>query len=338
MQAVVWTDFGKIAVQDVPAPVPGREEVLVRVKAATLCKTDVNMIEHGILGIDPPVIIGHEVAGLVVAAGPAVQGLAVGQLVALDPPVPCRRCPVCLAGLPHMCPHTRHIGAHTPGGMAEYIAIDYRNAYAVPAGVSPLAASLAEPFASSLEALERAGGVAGRTIVIAGDGPFGIIMCRLAARAGARQVLLFGHHAERMALATPYGVLAFDGRAVDTGRCIAEHTAGLGADALIDTTASPQVMSGAIGWLAPRGTLVVYALPEQPIALDLATVHFKEIQVHGACRSLAMFPAALQALAADGTAAEALISRTLPIADVAYGFSLITDHKADVVKVAVVFD
>jgi L-iditol 2-dehydrogenase len=88
MKAVVWTDFGEIEVRDVPPPVPAEEEVLVEVKAASLCMTDIGMIEEGILGIEPPVIIGHEVSGIVAEMGNGVKGLKVGQLVALDPPVP----------------------------------------------------------------------------------------------------------------------------------------------------------------------------------------------------------------------------------------------------------
>jgi threonine dehydrogenase-like Zn-dependent dehydrogenase len=337
MKAVVWTDYGEIAVQDVPRPEPGPQEVLVRVQAAALCKTDVGMIRHGILGIRPPVIIGHEVAGVVERLGPGVPDDMAGRLVALDPPVPCRVCRVCRAGLRHMCPNTRHIGAHTPGGMAEYITIDYRNAYPAPAGLSPEAATLTEPFADGLEALAQAGGAAGKTICVFGDGPFGIIICRLACRQGAKQVLLFGHHATRMALAAGYGVQVYDARQVDVGQMIRDVTEGYGAETIVDTTGSEQVLGGALDWLMPRGALVVFTAAGTA-TLDLDLLHFKELALVGACRSLDQFPAALAVMREDAARTEALITHRLRIEQVYEGFDLLETSKADTVKAAIVFD
>ena len=148
---------------------------------------------------------------------------------------------------------------------------------------------------------------------------------------------MFGHYASRMALVQDYGVLTHDERTVDVGQVIAEYTDGYGADAIIDTTGARQVLGGAVSWLIPRGTLVLFT-PPGPAGLDLDDIHFREIDVHGACRSLDLFPEALQAMAEDPAASEALISCTLPIEDVARGFELIGQSKATVLKAAVVFD
>jgi threonine dehydrogenase-like Zn-dependent dehydrogenase len=337
MRAVVWADYAKIDVRDAPIPEPGPHEVLVRVQAAALCKTDIGMIEHGILGIQPPVIIGHEVAGEVEQLGPGVPADMLGRFVALDPPVPCRECRVCRSGLRHMCPNTRHIGAHIPGGMAEYIAIDYRNAYPAPPGLSPAAAALTEPFADGLEALARAGGVTGKTVCVFGDGPFGIIICRLARRQGARQVLLFGHHPQRMALAAEEGVTAFDSRQVDVAETIRAATEGYGAEAIIDTTGSAQMVADALRWLMPRGTLVAFT-PVGATTLDLDLVHFRELTVAGACRSLDQFPTAMAAMSQDIARTEALVTHRLRIEQVHEGFELIQSSKANTVKAVIMFD
>jgi threonine dehydrogenase-like Zn-dependent dehydrogenase len=337
MKAVVWKDFGKIEVRDVLTPSPGEKEILVRVKAASLCRTDSTMIERGILGIQPPVIIGHEVSGVIERTGNGVDGLAVGQLVALDPPVPCRQCRICLSGLVHMCPNTRHIGAHIPGGMAEYITIDYRNAYPVPDGVSAEVASLAEPFAVSLEAIGRAGGVRGKTVCIFGDGPFGLILGRLARREQADKVLLFGHHEERMALVKNYDVLTFDGHSVDVDGCIRQHTDGYGAQVVIDTTGARQVLDNAANWLMPRGVLVLFTSPATPCQLNLEKIHFNEISVVGSCRSLNMFLEALGAIQADAGWAEGLISCKLQIEQAQHGFELINKSKSSVIKAVISF-
>ena len=337
MKAVVWTDYGKIAVQDAPEPDPGPYEVLVRVEAAALCKTDVGMIQHGLLDIRPPVIIGHEVAGVVERVGAEVQGLQIGQRVALDPPVPCRECRVCRAGLRHLCPNTKHIGAHIPGGMAEFISIDYRNAYPVPDGVSPVAAALAEPFADGLEALSRGGGARGKTVCVFGDGPFGLIICRLAVRQQAGQVILFGHHTERMALATDDGTATYDSRQVDVAQTILQATEGSGAEIIIDTTGSRRIIESALDWLMPRGTLVAFTPTHGRPAIDLDQLHFRELNIAGTCRSLDQFPAALEAMREDPTRTEALVTHRLHIDEVHEGFELIQNSKSHTVKAAIVF-
>ena len=312
-----------------------REE---QVQAASLCKTDAIMVDQGLLDIDPPVIIGHEVSGVVRERGPGVEGLEEGQLVALDPPVPCRRCRVCRVGMRHMCPNTLHIGAHTPGGMAEAIAIDYRNAYPVPPGVSPAAASLAEPYATCLEALSQAGGVRGKNVCVFGDGPFGLIMSHLARRQGAEQVLLFGHHHTRMDRVRQAGVLAFDAREVDAGTCIGEHTEGYGAQVIVDTTGTRQVLGNALDWLMPRGVLVVFTPPGVPYGLDWDQVHFRELSIVGTCRSLDQFPEALRAIQEDVAWAEALITHRLSIEDVHRGFEWITQRKETTIKATIIVD
>ncbi len=337
MKAVIWKDFGKIEVYDVPKPTPSENEILVRVKAASLCRTDATMIERGILGIQPPVIIGHEVSGVVEQVGNGVEGVAVGQLMALDPPVPCRQCRVCQSGLVHMCPNTQHIGAHIPGGMAEYITIDYRNAYPVPEGVSAEAASLAEPFAVCLEAISRAGGIRGKTVCIFGDGPFGIIMGRLARREQAEKVLLFGHHETRMALVKDYDVATFDERSVDVDRCIRQHTDGYGAQVVIDTTGARQVLDSASNWLMPRGVLVLFTSPATPCELNLEKIHFNELSVVGSCRSLNLFPEALEAIHEDVSWVEGLISCKLQIEQAQHGFELINKSKSSIVKAVISF-
>ena len=239
MKAVVWTDYGRIEIQDVPVPSAGPLEVLVKVKACSLCTTDTVMIDRGIFGITPPRIIGHEVSGVVEAAGRGVTSLTRGDRVALEPPVPCRKCETCSSGLTHLCPHTLHIGAHTPGGMAEFVAIDHRNAHRVPERLSFQEAALTEPVAVCLEALDRAGGVRGRTVALFGDGPFSMIFTKLAVLSGATKVLAIGHHEARLRKLQRYGAVPINSLTVNPVIAVKESTAGFGADVIIDNNPIP---------------------------------------------------------------------------------------------------
>lgn len=338
MKAVVWKDFGSIGVCDVPEPTAGSEEVLVRVKAATICMTDVFMIEAGILGVKPPIIVGHEVSGVIEGAGRKVKDLSCGQLVVLNPPVPCRKCRICKLGISHMCPNTRHIGVHAPGGMAELITIDYRNAYPVPEGVSAEAASLAEPFAVCTEAISQAGGADGKIVCVFGDGTFGLISSLLLKKQKADEVLLFGHHESRMELVKDCGVLTFNSRKVNVEASIKEHSYGYGAQAIIDTTGAKSVLDNACGYLMPKGVLVLFAVPEEPPCIDWEKMHIQELAIVGSCRSLDLFPTALESIKENTGFAERLISRRLSIDEAELGFELIQKSKDEIIKATIVFE
>lgn len=337
MKAAVWVDYGKVEIQDVPVPTVSPEGVLVRVQAASLCSTDLTMIKKGILDIKPPVVIGHEVAGVIADLGAAVRGFIKGDRVALNPPVPCRKCKICGRGLEHLCRNTKHIGAHVNGGFAEYVLIDYRNAYKIPDEVSFQEASLTEPIAVCLEGLAQSGGVKDRTVVIFGDGPFGLIFSYLAQIDGAAAVTLVGHHDKRLKRVASGGITTINSLRDECFPRIMDATKGDGVDIVIDTTASAKVIRGALEMLGERGTLVLFSHYEGEISLNAGLILMRELKIVGSERSLNLFPKALALMRGKKIDARGLITHHYKIDEFHKAMEAIENNKEESIKAIIEF-
>ena len=196
MKAVLWTGGETFELQDVPEPIPKPGQVVVEVRAAAICGTDFHYADFK---STPPIIPGHEVAGVIVDKCADTSGLPIGEAVALNPVQRCGDCYACRQGIDHLCLNTRHLGGEkAPGGWAEYVAADAANTYRLPGGVSFAAAALAEPAAVCYQSFLRAQCRPGQDVLILGDGPFGFLHAMIANILGARTVIVAGHHDERL--------------------------------------------------------------------------------------------------------------------------------------------
>ncbi|MGH8964575.1 MAG: alcohol dehydrogenase catalytic domain-containing protein, partial [Actinomycetes bacterium] len=184
---------GDLRLEDAPEPSPGPDEVKIRVHNCSTCGTDVKIFNHGHQNLDPPRVIGHEIAGEVVESN--VGGWTAGDRVQVIAAVPCGTCPDCVRGRMSVCPNQTSVGYQYEGGFAEYLivprqvlAVDGLNR--IPDGVSYAEASVAEPLACVLNGQELAGVGEGDDVVVVGAGPIGCLHVRLARARGARRVFL----------------------------------------------------------------------------------------------------------------------------------------------------
>jgi len=195
-----------VRIEDIPEPEPGPREVKVRVRANSICGTDAKIFHHGHHRLDPPRVLGHELAGEVVEVGSEAQGgWAVGDRVQVIAAVPCGDCEYCQRGWQTVCPTQKAVGYHWDGGLAQYIVIPEEvlkvdGLNRIEEHVSFAEASVAEPFACALNAQELAGVGTGDVVVVVGAGPIGCIHVRLARARGARDVYLVELSRERLDL------------------------------------------------------------------------------------------------------------------------------------------
>lgn len=331
MKAVVWTGENVFELQDVPEPKPDPGQIVVKVEAASICNTDFHYADFQ---SQPPIIPGHEVAGTIAEMAPDVTGWSIGDPVVLDPVQRCGRCYACTHGISHLCSNTRHLGGQRAGGgWAEYVAVDAANAYRIPEGLSFAAASLAEPAAVCLQSFHRAAFEAGGNVLVLGDGPFGLLHATIARILGAKNIIVAGHHDERLTrIARHSGATVCNTHREDVVRFVADRTGGVGVDLAIEATGAGAAPALGIASLRCRGTLVVFSYIWKPEPPDWGTVSMKELNLVGSCRSLECFAPCLQWMAEGRIPADNLIDLKRPLAQVHDAIEELARRKKDLFK------
>jgi L-iditol 2-dehydrogenase len=314
----VMVRLNEIEVEKRPVPEPGPGQVLVEVSAVGVCGSDVHWFTEGRIGelvVDGPLVLGHEAAGVVRKLGPGVSRLSIGQRVALEPGVPCRRCRACRSGQYNLCPDIRFFA--TPpidGAFARYVVHDEDFAYPLPDHVSDDAGALLEPLSVGIWATWKAGIGVGDRVLVTGAGPIGLVATAVARAAGAVEVVVTDTQPARLPLAKKMGATSVVDVSGTAGAGPAQHglgtsdpasggrgpLAGLEADVLIECSgAAVALESGLRGLRGGARAVVVGMSSEIHTPLPLSLVQRKEIELTGTFRYANTYPAAI-ALASSG--------------------------------------
>ena len=269
MQALVKTARGRghVELKDMPVPEPGHGEVLIRVKAAGVCATDVHIQEDRFPNT-PPMIMGHEFAGEVVKAGPGVAGIGPGDpVVSENNPFACATCRICQLGYPNMCPQKRAMGIHSDGCFADYVRLPANLLHRIPAGVTFEAAALSEPLAVAVNAVEDRGAIQrGDTVVVMGPGAIGLLAAQVARAEGAQSVLLVGTRRDeelRLSCARRMGLETAIVETDAIAERVAKATGGVGADMVIEASGARAAITMGITLLRRGGRMVVAGITGQ---------------------------------------------------------------------------
>jgi threonine 3-dehydrogenase len=269
---------------DAPVPTPGPGEVQLRIEVASVCGTDRHIYlwdRWAAENIQTPVILGHELAGRVVAAGAGVTRVREGDLVGVESHLYCGTCAQCRAGSPHLCRNLRVIGAHVNGGFAEYVVIPEANAVESN-GLDPAVVALQEPMGNAVHAafVEP---IAGRTVAVTGCGPIGLCAVGIAKAAGATWVVATDTEPYRLELAARMGAdLALDGRQPDTVARVLEATGGDGVDVVLEMSGSAAALDQGLRFVTRGGRISLLGIFGEPVAVDLSNLVIeKGVRVHG---------------------------------------------------------
>ena len=295
MRVSVLESVGTVSVQERPVPVPGPDEVLVQVGSVGICGSDVHYYQHGRIGsyvVDQPLVLGHEAGGVIVATGPGVPSERVGERVALEPGVPCRRCRQCKEGRYNLCPDVVFFA--TPpvdGAFAEYVSIAADFAHPVPDTLSADAAALIEPLAVAVWACGKAGVGPGSRVLVAGAGPVGLLVTQVSRALGATSVVVSDIAPDRLDTAGQLGATEI----VDAR----EPSEVTGADAFIDCSGAESAVRSGLAALRPAGRAVLVGMGAADLSLPLGLIQERELLVTGTFRYANVYPSAI-ALAASG--------------------------------------
>jgi len=331
MRAAVLEELEKLVVKEVPDPEIGPGEVLVRVQACAVCGSDVRIYHHGNPRVKPPQILGHEIAGDVIAVGEGVEKFRVGDRVATAADVPCGVCEYCRNGMGNNCAVNYALGYQFQGGFAELVplnrvTVDYGPVHDIPEGMSYETATLAEPLACCLNGLERSFLRPGDSVLIIGAGPAGILLAEAAKALGATQVILAQRSQRRLELAKRFRADAFIATAErDLAEAAMDLTGGQGVDIAITACASSEAQEQALAVVRPRGRVNYFGgLPRgsRAIQLDSNVIHYRECYVHGSHGSVPrQHRVALDLLASGQVQVEGLITHRFPLDEIHEAFA-----------------
>lgn len=281
MKALVYHGPNQIAWETWPDPHPGPGQALIAVQAVGICGSDV----HGYTGASgrriPPMIMGHEAVGEVVALGKGTPRHFQGKRVVIRPNVVCGKCERCRSGRPHLCENRSMIGVQQQGAMAEFVSAPADNLLVLPEDLASESATLVEPLAVGVRAVHQAGDLRGKTVLIAGCGPIGLLTMIAARQGGARQVVMTDVVAKRRAAALLLGAdMALDPSQQGWQEQLQTTVGGDGFDIAFDAVGIPATFEQALFGLNWSGTLVALG-GWQTAALDLRRLVGREIQLVG---------------------------------------------------------
>jgi threonine 3-dehydrogenase len=286
MRAVVKPGPGPgLEMRDVPVPEPGPGEVLIRVKAASICGTDLHVRSWNHWAsthVRTPVIVGHEFCGIVEAHGSGVADPPTGSLVSVESHVVDGVCPMCRTGKGHLCLATEILGIHRDGAFAEFVVVPAENAWVDPEGMPYSIASLQENFGNAVHTVSTPT-VAGRKVLVTGAGPVGIMAVAVSRAYGARAVIVTDVSDYRLDLAKRMGAtVTLNPTRADVVGSVLEATDGEGVDVLLEMSGAESAIVDGFRALKPGGEAALLGLASQPISFDIDdAIVFKGATVHG---------------------------------------------------------
>ena len=285
MQAIVKSRPGPgLEVRELPRPSPGPGEVLIAVRHAGVCGTDLHIADWDPWAsgrVRPPVIVGHEFAGEIAAVGDGVQAFTPGQLVTAEGHIVCGHCQQCRSGNSHICRNTRIIGVDRDGAFAHYIAMPATNVLPLN-GIPTEIGAIMDPVGNAVHAVMTAE-VPGSTVFVVGCGPIGCFAVGVARAAGASRVIASDINPKRLALAESMGAhVLVDASKEDVVRRVLEATGHEGADVVCEMSGVPGALRQALAAVRLGGRVQLLGIPKGDVPLNIANdVIFKGITLYG---------------------------------------------------------
>jgi L-iditol 2-dehydrogenase len=332
MVAATYQQGGGFKIREIPVPEVCPDGLLLRVRAASICGTDVKIIRNGHrkLADGQRIVLGHEFIGTIEAVGDDVNGYRVGQRVGVVPNAGCGHCDACIRGQANYCPQYTAFGIDRDGGHAAFVEIPGRflaqgNVVPLPENVSDSEAALLEPFSCVVNGIRASRIELGDTVVIFGAGPIGLMHLMVARIAGAARLIVVDPLEERLHRAKELGCDATIHPAEeDVQARIRRETDGRGADVVITACPVPEVQSQAVGLLAPYGRLCLFgALPRgsSSVSLDTNAIHYGGFLVTGSTGGSALdYHIALRLLAGKRVDLTAVISNVYRLSELEAGY------------------
>ena len=319
MRALLLSEYKKLSVVEMPVPSIGEDEVLVRVKACGVCGSDIHGYDGSTGRRIPPLVMGHEAAGVIERAGSRVDGFAAGDRVTFDSMVSCGACDFCRRGQINLCDNRMVLGVscgdyRRHGAFAEYVAVPARILYRLPANLPFERAALTEAVSIALHAVHlRLPGV-DETAVVVGTGMIGLLTIQALRVKGVRTIIAVDVDSGKLELAGRMGAAhLLDETAVDVPAAVAGLTGGRGADVAFEVVGVGETVANAVRSVRKGGTVVLVGNLAPSVNLPLQSVVTREISVLGSCGSNGEIPECIELLARGAIDVDPIISLKAPL-------------------------
>lgn len=339
MKALVLKEYNRFSFEEVPAPEPASDEVLIAVKACGICGSDVHGMDGSTGRRRPPIIMGHEAAGVVAGVGLGAAGWAAGDRVTFDSTIYCGQCDYCRRGLVNLCDRRRVLGVSCAdyrqnGAFAEFVTVPQRVLYRLPDGLAYEHAALVEPFAIALHAIGRAPPALNDVVVVVGAGMIGLALVQALRQTGCGLLIAVDIAPDRLERAAQAGAThTLNSATQNADAAILELTQGRGADRAFEAVGLGPTVELALRCARKGGavTLVGNVTPRVDFPLQMAVT--RELSIHGSCASNGEYRACLDMLGRGVLNPGLLLSATAPLADGAAWFERLHQKEPGLLKV-----
>jgi L-iditol 2-dehydrogenase len=338
MKALVLKNYNHFSFEDVPQPKPEENEVLVAVKACGICGSDVHGMDGSTGRRRPPVIMGHEAAGVIQEVGKSVTGWTPGERVTFDSTIYCGKCEFCQSGQINLCKSRRVLGVscdeyRQDGAFAQFVKIPQHILYRLPQALAFEYAALIEPYAIGLHAVRRSKFIPGTTAVVVGAGMIGLTIIQALKHAGARQIVSIDLMEDRLALAQKCGATHTINSAQQTQEKLSALMQGAGADFAFEAVGISSTVELALQCVRRGGNIVLVGNLSPSISFPLQNVVTRELTILGSCASRGEYPDCIDMLARGFFNPTLLIGAVAPLSEGAEWFSRLYKKEAGLLKV-----
>lgn len=341
MQAAYLHGIHDIRIEPQPVPTPGEGEVLLKIAAVGVCGSDVHYYNEGRIGhqvVTDPIIMGHEFSAWVVQLGEGVEGLQKGQLVAVDPAIPCGTCELCRLGHPNLCPEVKFCGTPPVNGVfAEYAVMPADNCFLLPECLSPEDGALLEPLGVAIHSVKLSHIKTGDTVAVLGAGPIGLLIGAVAKSAGASAVYMTEPIPYRRSFADSYCAdECFDPYTQNPAVEILGLTDGRGVDLVFEAAGAKETPQQAAEIVRYGGKVILAGIPaDDEISFTASIVRRKGLTIKLVRRMAHTYPAAIQLVDKKIIDLKPLITHRLPLTGVGQAMEMLSNYSDGVIKAVI---
>jgi L-iditol 2-dehydrogenase len=341
MKALLLKEYMNLELTEMPQPENGPGDVLVRVRACGICGSDVHGLDGSTGRRIPPLVMGHEAAGVVESVGRHVKDFQPGDRVTFDSTVSCGRCHFCRRGEINLCDNRQVLGVscgdyRRHGAFAEYVSVPANIVYKLPDSLPFEHAAMIEAVSIAVHAVNLTPHALGDTAVMVGSGMIGQLTIQAAKAAGFGRVFAVDIDDAKLAMAREAGAdAAFNSKTTDAAAEVSVRTGGRGADAALEAVGASDPIRTAIACVRKGGAVTLIGNVTPQIELPLQSVVTRQIRLQGSCASSGEYPACIELLSSGAIRVDAMISARSPLEDAPRWFDRLYRHEPNLMKVIV---